>query len=593
MSASLPRSADSHHARHTNRARYRRMVMRIMSRNVIFGAALLAVLLAFGGAVHAQSKCEAGKMKCVIKKKSCLLGLESKALKTGVAPDAAKVAKCKIKFGGSCDAGPNLGLACVQASDCPSGACVKGCFTKLDAKAPTPPDLACPAGSGDAPAFETKVDNFVNDIITDLDPAYPAHPLNLCAGGKVKCVIKKDKCILNIQAKAAKSGLPPDAAKLEKCRAKFGGTCDAGVNLGAPCEVNSECPGGICTGGCFTKLEQGGAACLTTGDAQAEEAKIDAFDADVVCGLDPSNPDCGAPTATPTATGSIPTATPTPGGSCPTSYEFTGSNSGGDVDYGWTGLWHDQHLTSMARLTVAVSNCTNGASPCGQCSAQGPIVNAGGTTFANHRCRGDDAGNNGSWIQCTSDSDCSGTGNGCTFFFGAPQATGGGGVTFCHTNEIQNGAAMGVVNPDTGDAAIQLSLVTKVYSGSGPSIDEPCPGCGAGNTCDFGPRAGQACTVNGSTVLFGNTSFDCPPSTGGLVGTFVIPPTLLTTGMQTITLSAASPNCRAGSHTAEKCFCDTCNNAAAAPCMSNADCTAVGATICGGKRCVGGVNPGA
>src|SRR6266478_3931276 len=113
--------------------------MRVACRNAVLGAAALAVLLAFGGTAHAivASKCEAGKMKCVIKKKSCLLGLESGALKTGIDPAPDKVAKCHIKFGGSCDSGTNIGNACVQNSDCPpTGMCIKGCFTKLDAKIP-------------------------------------------------------------------------------------------------------------------------------------------------------------------------------------------------------------------------------------------------------------------------------------------------------------------------------------------------------------------------------------------------------------------------------------------------------------------------
>ena len=66
--------------------------MRVACRNAVLGAAALAVLLAFGGTANAASKCEAGKIKCVIKKKSCLLGLYAKQAKTGVAPDPLKSA---------------------------------------------------------------------------------------------------------------------------------------------------------------------------------------------------------------------------------------------------------------------------------------------------------------------------------------------------------------------------------------------------------------------------------------------------------------------------------------------------------------------
>ena len=41
------------------------------------------------------------------------------------------------------------------------------------------------------------------------------------------------------------------------------------------------------------------------------------------------------------------------------------------------------------------------------------------------------------------------------------------------------------------------------------------------------------------------------------------------------------------------CFCDTCNDTEATPCASDAECVAVGATTCGGKRCVAGTNVGA
>jgi hypothetical protein len=67
---------------------------------------------------------------------------------------------------------------------------------------------------------------------------------------------------------------------------------------------------------------------------------------------------------------------------------------------------------------------------------------------------------------------------------------------------------------------------------------------------------------------------------------------MLTTGTETLTLTADSPSCRELGSTSDKCLCDTCDNAAATPCTSNANCLAVGATTCGGKRCAGGGNNG-
>jgi hypothetical protein len=58
-------------------------------------------------------------------------------------------------------------------------------------------------------------------------------------------------------------------------------------------------------------------------------------------------------------------------------------------------------------------------------------------------------------------------------------------------------------------------------------------------------------------------------------------------------MSTSNPLCSAVGFTTNRCQCDTCNNAAATVCSTNADCTAVGASVCGGKRCIGGANAGA
>jgi hypothetical protein len=218
----------------------------------------------------------------------------------------------------------------------------------------------------------------------------------------------------------------------------------------------------------------------------------------------------------------------------------------------------------------------------------GPIANAGGTTFDNRRCRGDNVGNNGSWIQCTSNADCPGTGNACTFFLAPPQPINVGGIGVCHTTEIE-GPVAGTVDPDIGSATLSLTLTTKIYPGV--TNADPCPPC-SGGVCMGGQRNGQACTVNGVNAQYAdNLSFDCPPVGINILGTNH-QPLQLATGTQTRTLTAANPNCRAIGHTTEKCFCDTCNNAAATVCSTDADCTAVGATTCGGRRCQGGPNNG-
>src|SRR5262245_50778194 len=73
----------------------------------------------FGGSLGPASKCLAGKAKCVIKKKACLLGCHKKL---PGAPDPACLTKCHDKFDGGADL-------------------TKGCFAKLEAKDP----VACGA----------------------------------------------------------------------------------------------------------------------------------------------------------------------------------------------------------------------------------------------------------------------------------------------------------------------------------------------------------------------------------------------------------------------------------------------------------------
>lgn len=114
--------------------------MKVACRDAVLGAAAMAVLLVFDGTAQAQNKCQAGKIKCVSKKKSCLLGVEAKARNKGLAPDPAKLQACKDKYDGGTHP-------------------TKGCFAKLEAKNDGP----C-VTTDDSAAFETKVDAFVIDL---------------------------------------------------------------------------------------------------------------------------------------------------------------------------------------------------------------------------------------------------------------------------------------------------------------------------------------------------------------------------------------------------------------------------------------------
>ncbi len=242
--------------------------MRTATRAVLFAVSLTA-LLAFGtDAAYAQNKCTAGKVKCVSKKKSCRLNVLAKGYKMGVL-DLAKLQKCEDKFDGAADP-------------------AKGCFEKLEGKQDlAKPETLCPT-LDDTAALEAKVDAFVADAQEELDPGSVIE-LNPCTAAKLKCVRKKNKCKLNVYAKAFKKGLPPDAVKLQKCEDKFDGAADPAK-------------------GCFEKAEaKVPFTCVTVDDTAAFEAKVDAEVNDVLAELNPAFP---TPTPTPTVT-TTPTPTPT------------------------------------------------------------------------------------------------------------------------------------------------------------------------------------------------------------------------------------------------------------------------------------------
>jgi len=311
-------------------------------------------------------------------------------------------------------------------------------------------------------------------------------------------------------------------------------------------------------------------------------------------------PTAAAPTATPTVTVTtgtpVVTITPTPGASCPSAISFEGNPSAARLDPGWTGLGHEAGVIDKGKITMAVTGCENSTRPCGTCNLSGPISNrdANQGVANNQRCSGDTS------IECTSDATCTAAGAGtCKFYFGAPLSLSAGGTSTCVINEV-DGSITGTANTETGEGASTANLISHVFLGL---LTSPCPRCVGdptpedgvrGGTCTDGVRVGLACDVSGTHLnpYFGSTSFDCPlPATGAIAA---LPIHLAnSTRPTTRTLSAESPNCRDTiAAPGKKCFCDTCNNLAAGPCFSNADCVAVGATICGGRRCRLGPNAG-
>ena len=314
---------------------------------------------------------------------------------------------------------------------------------------------------------------------------------------------------------------------------------------------------------------------------------------------------------------------------CPKFVDFVGTTTIGKLDTGWTGQGHDATVVDRGKVTVAVTSCPGsdaGTRPCGVCNLLGPVDNLGAAVYPagpgpdinNHRCTNNTnvicsndtpcvqqcLGGTNDGVACTVDSECpsgacvaAGT---CEYYFGSYLPLAAGGVSTCVGNQI-TGTITGTANIETGSSATAATLLSTVYSG--PVLAQPCPQCNGdgtpndgirGGSCVGGDRNTKACDVNGTSpnTVWGKTSLDCPPLAGGKLASLAVDLSN-TTGTKTRTLTTDNPLCTAPGFTTLRCQCDTCDNAEATPCSANADCVAVGATICGGKRCVAGDNNGA
>jgi hypothetical protein len=261
--------------------------MNRITKGVGLGAAALAALLVLTTpAGAAPNKCKAGKNKCVSKKMQGLLKCHIAAEKDGVSVSSPDIQEClgkpAIKFDGTCDGGTNVDQICLRDNDCPGSTCEGGCFRKLELKDTNGPgpitlDTDCYT-FGDSPAFEAKVDAFVDDVVQELDPGYPTVITNSCSAGKKKCVLKKTAGILKCYEKADKAGTAVDPLCIAKAQFKYDGVTGAGA-LGKTPDA---------TKGCFAKLEakqditDSTTICPTTQDYGALEDSVDNFVNDVL-----------------------------------------------------------------------------------------------------------------------------------------------------------------------------------------------------------------------------------------------------------------------------------------------------------------------
>ena len=210
-----------------------------MTTKTLRSAAIIAGIAAMlaGAPAHAQfGKCVAGKQKCTTGELTGLAGCYSKDAKlpNQTALDAC-IAKVETKYDGG--ALPE-----------------KGCFAKLDAKAPTQPCLTL----GDSDNIDNLIHNVTSDLRLLLDPGAPPSTTSACLSGKFKCIANLVK---GLEGCEQKNNVVSDPVKYSGCIAKAQAKWDGGL---------------IPEKGCFAKLElKVPPTCVTTGDLGTIKTAVD------------------------------------------------------------------------------------------------------------------------------------------------------------------------------------------------------------------------------------------------------------------------------------------------------------------------------
>ena len=274
------------------------------------------------------------------------------------------------------------------------------------------------------------------------------------------------------------------------------------------------------------------------------------------------------------------------GAECPARVTFETTDAA-SVDAGWSGQAHGQALPG-GTLDLATT-CANATPPCGACTIDG-LVHGGAHP---ERCKNDPA------MPCTTATeiaDCGGPDT-CLTLLGPPQSIGFAGFQLCLVPGVDAGGVSGTIDVESGALTATIAPEVTIFSSANGcprclgdiAVDDGVPD----GTCDSGPNAGDFCDANAVSTYsdFGPTSFGCPPPANGIAGR-VRPRIPLSTGLQTMTLTADSPNCIG--EPGSKCFCGTCNNANGDLCSVHADCPMSGGApgVCNGRRCAGGTNDG-
>jgi len=216
--------------------------------------ACFAFLTAVPGVALAQSKCTGGEIGAAGKKAGGKAKCWAKATGKGLAVDSLCLGNADTKFGASYSKAQSKG----------------GCIN-----------------STDAGTIETKVDNFITDLVTEINGGTGTPTQSKCSSKELGAAGKKARGLLKCYAKAASKGAPLDSACTGKAVTKFGAS--------------------------WAKATAA-ADCLTTVDQGTIETKVDNFAADV-------NSELGATTTTTTSS-----TTTTTGACCginPTRLNFT------------------------------------------------------------------------------------------------------------------------------------------------------------------------------------------------------------------------------------------------------------------------------
>lgn len=255
------------------------------------------------------------------------------------------------------------------------------------------------------------------------------------------------------------------------------------------------------------------------------------------------------------------------------------------LDTGFTGLAHNVDVTDGFLGGVKLTNCDADCENCdieldpynGYCRcANDPTVTCDERGVADVNSCGATSkcvGGTNEGATCTMSTDCNSNvcgDNTCVCMFGPPLPLSSGGTPVCVVNVFDAD-----FDGQTGAVGeYDVLTYTRAVVHTGLNQVRPCPTCVAG-TCNGGVRNGKTgCSVDATSLDFGNVSFDCPPNPGAGIGALGLGLTF-TDGEQSVTASITGAQCEAGT-----CHCSQCSGDASVGCSSDADCALVGAGTC-------------